>query len=99
MSELNQQGTEKNYYVVAVGNKIGIFKTWGQCHKQTNESPGAVLEGFVTLEEAVEFLLENTSMEKDAILVFNGRGKSMSLNEYMSGTDTDVHDATTTVPK
>jgi len=49
MSELNQQGTEKNYYP-------GIFKTWGQCHKQTIKLPGALFEGFATLEEAVEFL-------------------------------------------
>jgi len=61
--------------------KIGILKTWGQCHKQTNKSPGALFEGFVTLEKAVEFLLENTPMEKVAILVFNGRGLSMPLNE------------------
>ena len=98
MNGINQEEkTEKNYYAVAVGKKIGIFKTWGQCHKQTNRSTGALFAGFITLEEAVEFLLENTSMERDAILVFNGRGQSMPLNDYCSGTDD--HDDSVTVPK
>ena len=37
------------------------------------------------------------SEEKDVILVFNGRGQSMPLYEYISGTDTEVHDDTITV--
>jgi len=47
---------KKNYYAVKLGKNTGIFKTWSECKKQVNGFSGAIYKGFVTLNEAEEYL-------------------------------------------
>lgn len=47
---------KKNFYAVKNGRKTGIFKTWTECKMQIDHFAGALYKGFVTLEEAQEYL-------------------------------------------
>ena len=47
---------KKNFYAVKKGRKTGIFKTWAECKEQIDHFAGALYKGFVTLEEAQEYL-------------------------------------------
>ena len=47
---------KKNYYVVKVGSKIGIFNNWTECQASVKGYKGAVFKGFETKAEAVEWL-------------------------------------------
>ena len=52
-----QRAKEKmeQYYAVAIGRQTGIFKTWGECHKQVIQFKGASFKKFQNLEEAEAF--------------------------------------------
>ena len=67
----------KNYYSVACGKKTGICKTWGQCHKWTNKVSGSLHEGFENLDDAIQFMFDNTSLSRESIKVFDGRGTEL----------------------
>ncbi|WP_196594168.1 ribonuclease H1 domain-containing protein [Pectinatus sottacetonis] len=47
---------KKNFYAVKKGRETGIFKTWQQCKAQIDHFTGALYKGFVTLEEAHNYL-------------------------------------------
>ena len=47
---------KKHFYVVKSGRKTGIFKTWDECRAQVIGFKGAVYKGFVTEQEALEYL-------------------------------------------
>ncbi|KAM0242437.1 hypothetical protein ACHAPO_000856 [Fusarium lateritium] len=47
---------KKNFYAVKVGRAPGIYHTWDECSEQVNRFPGAVFQGFVTAEEAREYM-------------------------------------------
>lgn len=47
---------KNNYYAVRKGNKTGIFTTWGETQKSIKGFSGAEYKGFVTLEEAEEYM-------------------------------------------
>ena len=49
--------SSKNFYSVACGRKIGIFTHWSTCEKSVVKFPNAVYKGFVTIGEAIHFLL------------------------------------------
>src|SRR5262249_43159088 len=42
-----------NFYVVWVGHRPGVYKTWEECRQQVHHFPGAKFKGFVTYEEAM----------------------------------------------
>lgn len=46
----------KKYYAVKCGRTPGIYRTWDDCKKMVTGYPGAVFKGFMTLEEAEEYL-------------------------------------------
>ena len=46
----------KAFYVVRVGRKPGIYRTWVECKTQTDGFHGAVFKGFDDEAEATEFL-------------------------------------------
>lgn len=46
---------KKNFYVVKVGAKPGIYKTWDECKAQVNGFSGAVYKGFEKYDEAIEY--------------------------------------------
>ncbi len=51
---------KKNFYVVRVGRTPGIYKTWKECQQQVTGYSGAEFRGFVTREEAEEFMRGET---------------------------------------
>jgi ribonuclease HI len=57
-----------NYYAVAVGREIGIFKDWDTTFKQINGYPGALHKGFKTLPEAQAFIHGDTAAPSPAPL-------------------------------
>lgn len=58
---------KKNFYVVKKGRKVGIFKAWDECKASVDSFPGAIYKGFVTLEEAEEYLNQGTKKENDLV--------------------------------
>lgn len=44
--------SKQKYYVVWVGRKPGIYRTWEECKAQTDHFPNAKFKSFSTLEEA-----------------------------------------------
>lgn len=46
---------KKNYYVVKVGSKVGIFNNWPECLSSVRGYKGAVYKGFETKAEALEW--------------------------------------------
>lgn len=49
-----------DYYAVAKGRKIGIFKTWGECELQVKKFKGAKFKKFNTEQEAKLFIELNS---------------------------------------
>lgn len=47
---------KNNYYAIRKGNKTGIFTTWKETQEHIKGYSGAEYKGFVTLEEAQEYL-------------------------------------------
>ncbi len=95
MGEQQQQTKENNFYAVAKGRKCGIFTDWCQCHKQVNNVLEAVYECITTIDEAVSYMLDNSDILRDNILVYDRRGRSSSLTQFINATSQD--DVTATV--
>lgn len=56
----------KNYYAVAVGRNVGIFRHWSEAQASTDKYPGACHQSFATLTEARNFLtLKNIDYTED----------------------------------
>lgn len=49
----------KYFYAVRIGNKPGIYKTWGECEKEVRGFKGAKFKKFKKHEDALEFLKAN----------------------------------------
>lgn len=47
---------KKDYYAVAVGKKVGIYKTWNECKAQVDRYPGAKYKKFDNQLEAEHFI-------------------------------------------
>ena len=56
------QNKQEKFYVVKVGRKPGIYKTWDECKKYTHKYSGAKFASFSTLEEAAKYMASNTSV-------------------------------------
>ena len=54
----------KNFYAVRSGRETGIFKTWNECKRYITGFKGAEYKGFMTLEEAEEYM-GNASVSAD----------------------------------
>lgn len=54
----------KNFYAVRRGRETGIFKTWNECKRYITGFKGAEYKGFMTLEEAEEYM-GNASVTTD----------------------------------
>lgn len=50
----------KKFYGVKNGRRTGIFNSWDECKEQVIGYPGAIYKGFVTEEEARNFVYERT---------------------------------------
>ena len=49
----------KNFYAVAIGRNVGIYRTWPECQKQVNGYNGARHKGFATRGECAEYIRQN----------------------------------------
>jgi ribonuclease HI len=47
---------KKHFYAVKKGRQTGIFKSWDECKKQVTGFKGAVYKGFVTEQEALDYM-------------------------------------------
>ena len=47
---------KKKIYAVRKGNKTGLFYSWDECKKAVHGYSGAEYKGFLTKEEAEDFL-------------------------------------------
>jgi ribonuclease HI len=56
---------KKNFYAVKNGRRIGIYKTWHQCKEQIDHFTGALYKGFVTLQEAEDYLGDVSDGQSD----------------------------------
>lgn len=44
------------FYAVAIGRKLGVYRSWPECQAQTNGYPKALYKSFLSNVEAVEFI-------------------------------------------
>jgi ribonuclease HI len=56
------------YYAVKIGRVPGIYRTWPECQKQTHGFSGAAFKSFECEQEARNFLLLDSSEEKESSL-------------------------------
>ena len=47
---------KKNFYVVLIGRKTGIYSTWSECEKEVKGYPGAKFRAFSTIEQVEEYI-------------------------------------------
>lgn len=47
---------KKNFYAVRKGRTQGLFRTWDECKASVIGFPGAEFKGFITREEALDYL-------------------------------------------
>lgn len=80
---------KKNYYVVKVGSKIGIFNNWQECLVSVKGYKGAIYKGFETKAEALEWLNSSarTSTNLDPSTKANGQRDSIGPIDYEVYTD------------
>ena len=55
------------FYAVAVGRKIGVFKTWDEAKRQVHKYPNAKHEKFSTEEEAWAFVRKYATLQSNQI--------------------------------
>lgn len=71
---------KKNYYVVKVGAKPGIYRTWDECKAQVNGFSGAVYKGFEKYEEAIEYYGVEGNINTEIEITDSGTSQ---LNSYV----------------
>lgn len=78
----------KNYYAVKVGKTPGIYRTWEECRRQTEQFSSAVYKGFATEAEARQFMgddvqesVNTTEVEKQKNVLL-GDGEALA---YVDG--------------
>ena len=50
---------KKNYYVVLVGRRTGVYFTWAECEKEVKGFPGAKYQGFATADEVDKYIAQH----------------------------------------
>ena len=72
----------KKIYAVKKGKKTGIFKSWEECRDSVDGYPGAKYKGFLTEEEANEYL---SGTEKDARNIISEQREENQIVAYVDG--------------
>lgn len=54
---------KKQWYAVAHGRAVGLFRSWDECEKQVKCFSGSKYKGFVTLAEAERWLDSEIKMK------------------------------------
>jgi viroplasmin and RNaseH domain-containing protein len=57
---------KQKYYGVRVGRVPGVYSNWSECQQQTIGFPGATFKGFLTPEEAQEFIATQADSRRPA---------------------------------
>lgn len=85
---------KKHFYVVKKGRKTGIFKTWNECKAQVIGFKGAVFKGFVTEQEALEYMNGNLDIKpgSEAIVIsgIQSGSETGSIFDAYSGRNTEA---------
>ena len=85
---------KKHFYVVKKGRKTGIFKTWNECKAQVIGFKGAVFKGFVTEQEALEYMNGNLDIKpgSEAIVIsgIQSGSETGSISDAYSGRNTEA---------
>ena len=55
--------------------RLEYIKQWGRCHNQVNKVSGALYKGVETIDESVQFMLDNTSIQRNNMVVSDSRGR------------------------
>ena len=72
---------KKNYYVVKVGSKVGIFNNWSECLASVKGYKGAVHKGFETKAEALEWQYGREEAHADLNGSFDAHKPTDSVNQ------------------
>lgn len=78
---------KNNFYAVKKGNTVGIFSTWAECHSSIHGCKGAMYKGFVTREEAEEYMNKQESKESKRHLTVDSVFTEIKENEMYSYVD------------
>jgi len=70
---------KKNYYVVKVGAKVGIFNNWPVCLASVKGYKGAVYKGFETKAEALEWFNGSVMVPTDLSESIKAKGSLDSI--------------------
>lgn len=70
----------KKIYAVAIGRKTGIFTSWKKCKAQVKGFSRAKYKGFVSKEEALEWL-KNPKLGKKPFYALNNGGDPVGIYE------------------
>ncbi|MCI9081292.1 MAG: RNase H [Lachnospiraceae bacterium] len=65
----------KKFYAVKAGKTPGIYESWAECQKQIHGFSGAVYKGFISKEDALDFMgngSEKKQTETQAIAYVDG---------------------------
>ena len=73
----------KKFYAVKKGLTPGVYTSWADCHAQINGFSGAIFKGFETLEEAKNFIGEETE-------VFGDIGQKETVSEEKEATPAEI---------
>ncbi len=78
---------KKHFYAVKNGRKTGIFKSWDECRAQVTGFKGAVFKGFVTEQEAIDYMDGNPDIKPGSKT--GVRSGKKSGNDTVSTSDAD----------
>jgi viroplasmin and RNaseH domain-containing protein len=76
---------KKHFYVVKNGRKTGIFKTWDECKAQVIGFKGAVYKGFVTEQEAIEYMTGKPCIKQGNKIIVRSGVKTGSDSRSKTG--------------
>ena len=62
--------SNKKFYAVKNGRKKGIFNTWAECQEQVKGFKGAKFKSFSSLEEAENFIKDDTTEIDTSLLAY-----------------------------
>lgn len=75
------------YYAVKTGRETGIFESWAECEAQVKGFKGAIYKSFSTVDEAKQFLGENTKkhLNQQGLIAYVDGSYNIKTKEYGYG--------------
>jgi len=62
---------DNNYYGVAKGRQVRLYLCCGYSYRQTDNYPGSLHQGFVNIDEYLEFMRNHANSTEDELRVFD----------------------------